>query len=412
MNNSINYINRHIEATAKEMSKLFSAVLVTGPRQVGKSTMVKRILPDNVNQVTLDDTQELLLAREQPQLFFKQWTPPVFVDEIQYEPELFRRIKILIDKDHVKGQFFLTGSQMLPLMKNASESLAGRVGIINMQGLSYREINGVTDTMPFIPTEKYLQSAKSRISNNDYWNIWNTIYRGSLPEMQNPKMTPQKYYPSYVTTYLEKDVRGLAHVGNILQFSKFMTLAAAQTGNLLNYDSMAKAIGVSTNTVKSWISILLSSGIIYLLEPYSRNLSKRTVKTPKLYFMDTGLVCHLTRWNTAEQAATGAMNGALFETFVVSEIIKSYYNTGITNPPLSFYRDKDGIEIDLIVEENGVLYPVEIKVSGNSDKRDIKSFRQLEKIPELKKGIGCIIAFADELRYIDEENFMIPVTML
>ena len=405
------YIQRHIEQTVSDYSNMFSAVLVTGPRQVGKTTMLSELLSDKAKFVNLDNRQDLLMAREQQELFFRQWAPPVIVDEVQYAPNLFSEMKQIADREKRKGQFFMTGSQAFQLMKNVSETLAGRVGIVNMQGLSLREINGCGYREPFIPTEEFLKNAKNVKRDDKYWTVWEAVVRGGMPAMQDKAVTTDAFYSSYVATYLERDVRGLSQIGDEMQFLKFMTIAAAQTGNLLNYQNIANSLGVALNTIKHWTSILLTSGIIYLLEPYSNNILKRAVKTPKLYFMDTGLVCYLTKWRTAEQAAAGAMSGALFETFAVSEIIKSYYNAG-RRPPVYFYRDKEGNEIDLLIEENGTLYPIEIKLTGNVESRAIRHFSKLDEIPDKKRGSGGIVSLSDELRYLDSQNFIVPVGLL
>jgi len=405
------YIKRHIEQTVLDYSEMFSSVLITGPRQVGKTTMLSGILENKAGFVTLDNRQNLLMAKERQELFFRQWEPPVIVDEVQYAPNLFSEIKQIADREKKKGLFFMTGSQTFQLMKNVSETLAGRVGIINMQGLSLREINGCEFTEAFIPTEEFLGKSKNYTRNDRYLTVWETIVRGGMPAIQDKTVTTDAFYSSYIATYLERDVRSFAQIGDEMLFLKFMTIAAAQTANLLNYQSMANALGVALNTVKAWTSILLASGVIYLLEPYYNNILKRAVKTPKLYFIDTGLVCYLTKWRTAEQAANGAMSGALFETFVVSEIIKSYYNIG-RRPPIYFYRDRDGNEIDLLIEENGMLHPIEIKLTGNVELKAVRHFSRLNDIHDKRRGTGCVISMSDELRYLDGQNYIVPLGLL
>ena len=405
------YIKRHIEQAVSDYSRMFPSVLVTGSRQVGKTTMLSAMLSNKAKFVSLDNRQNLLMAKEQQELFFRQWEPPVIVDEVQYAPNLFSEIKQIADRKKKKGQFFMTGSQTFQLMKNVSETLVGRIGIINMHGLSLREISGCDFSEPFVPTEEFLNKSKAFARGDGYWTIWETIVRGCMPAMQDAALTTDAYYSSYVAAYLERDVRDLAQIGNEMLFLKFMTIAAAQTANLLNYQSMANSLGVALNTIKQWTSILLASGIICILEPYSNNILKRAIKTPKLYFMDTGLVCYLTRWRTAEQAMNGAMNGALFETFVISEIIKSYYNAG-RRPPVYFYRDRDGGEIDLLIEENGTLYPVEIKFTGNVGLKATRHFTKLDDIPGMKRGTGCIVSMSDELRFLDGQNYIVPAGLL
>jgi predicted AAA+ superfamily ATPase len=391
---------------------MFPAVLITGPRQVGKTTVLQRLQGDKARYVTLDDRRALAAAKEQQELFFRQWKPPVIIDEIQYAPNLFSEIKIIADTEKKRGMFFMTGSQAFHLMKNVSESMAGRVGIINMQGLTLREINGDAYDAPFMPTDEYLDKRNAGKGADEYHYIWETIVRGGMPAMQDKTIKTDIFYSSYIDTYIKRDVRDLTQIGDELQFAKFMTVAAARTGNLLNFEGMAKEIGVSVNTIKRWTSILVTSGIVYILEPYFNNIIKRAVKTPKLYFMDTGLACYLTRWLTAEQAQSGAMSGALFETFVVSEIIKSYYNAGISHPPIYFYRDKDGNEIDMLIEANGSLYPIEIKKMGYANTGDIAAFKKLDGIAGYKRGSGVVVSFADEMRYLDENNRIIPLRMI
>lgn len=406
------YIHRHIESTIRRMAKTFPAVLVTGPRQVGKTTVLKTMLKDSVRYVTLDNRQSLLTARERQELFFKEFYPPVIVDEIQYAPNLFSEIKQIADTEQKRGEFFMTGSQAFHLMKNVSESLAGRVGVINMQGLSLREVNGDDCDKPFLPTEEFLRNRSINKEADSYWHIWNMIVRGGMPLMQDKSVSATDFYTSYLSTYISRDVKDLTQVSDELQFLKFLTVAAAHTGNLVNYENIANEVGVSLSTVKRWMSILVTSGIVYILEPYFNNILNRAVKTPKLYFMDTGLVCHLTRWYTEEQAQNGAMSGALLETFVVSEIIKSYYNAGISRPPIYFYRDKDKNEIDLIIEENGTLYPIEIKKTGHANSGDISAFKKLDEIVGYKRGSGAVVSFADDLRYLDEKNYIVPMRFL
>jgi len=405
------YIKRHVEETVLDYSKMFPSVLVTGARQVGKTTLLENLLAGKTKFVSLDNRQYKQMAIEQQELFFKQWEPPVIVDEVQYATNLFSEIKQISDREKKRGQFFMTGSQVFQLMKNVSETLSGRVGIINMQGLSRREINGCDFREPFIPSGDFLNKSKTFARDDSYWTVWEAIVRGGMPAMQDSVITTDAYYSSYIATYLERDVRELAQIGDEMMFLKFMTVAAAQTANLLNYQNMANSLGVALNTIKHWTSILLASGIVCLLEPYGSNILKRAVKTPKLYFIDTGLACYLARWRTAEQAANGAMNGALFETFVVSEIIKSYSNVG-RRPPLYFYRDRDGNEIDLLIEENGTLYPIEVKLTGNVELKSIRHFSKLDDVPAMKRGTGCVVSMSDNLMYLDSRNYIVPVGLL
>lgn len=406
------YIARHAEMTVDKLSKMFGAVLVSGPRQVGKTTMLKK-MANGINYVSLDDPILRQTATETSTSFFKDHTPPIFIDEIQKCPVLFEQIKLILDKDKLKGQFLMCGSQQFRMMKGVSESLAGRIGIVTLLGLSMREIKGLDFSDPFIPTNEYLTSRKKVTNHIEYSEIWNYIFRGSMPELiDNPDYDWQAYYGAYLRTYIERDVREISEIGNSLKFMKFMTSVAASTGNLLNIANLAKDTGISQTTANRWLSILVASNLVYLLQPYYNNIKKRAVKTPKLYFLDTGLAAYLTRWNTVEVLKNGAMSGAFFETFIVSEIIKSYYNKGILEPPLYFYRDKEKNEIDLIIEQNGVLYPIEIKKHADPDPKDISAFRLLDSIPDISRGNGCVICTYDDVISISDKDKVIPVSYI
>jgi predicted AAA+ superfamily ATPase len=406
------YIKRHAEDAVSKLSKMFGAVLVTGPRQVGKTTMLKKVA-EHAAYVTLDDPLLLATAVEQSGTFFKDNPPPVFIDEVQYAPNLFPQIKIIIDRDKKKGQFFMSGSQQFHMMKNVSESLAGRLGLLTLLGLSMREKQGVDFSNPFLPTDDYFTARRQNIKDLSYDDVWYNIHRGSMPELYvNKDFDWQMFYGAYVKTYIERDVRELTQVGDEVKFLRFMTVAASHIGQLLNLASLARDVGISQPTAERWMSILVTSNIVYLLKPYSNNITKRTVKTPKLYFLDTGLAAYLTKWNTPDVLKNGAMAGAFFENFVISEIIKSYYNKGILEPPLYFYRDKNMNEIDLLIEDNGILYPLEMKKHADPDKRDISAFSQLDKIPSVKRGSGGVICLYDNLITLKDNDRVIPVKYL
>ena len=329
---------------------MFGAVLVAGPRQVGKTTMLER-LTSNIGYVTLDDPIVRTSAEEESGTFFKDNPPPVFVDEIQKAPALFEQIKLYLDRERKKGQFFMCGSQQFKMMKGVIESLAGRIGLVTLLGFSLREAYGIECDTPFLPTEEYFAERKGQLADISYDDVWNRIHRGSMPELHdNPDFNWQMFYGAYVRTYIDRDVRELSEIGDTVKFTKFMVAAAASAGQLLNLTSLARDVGISQPTAERWLSILVASNIVYLLQPYSNNITKRAIKTPKLYFLDTGLAAYLTKWNTPDVLKNGAMAGAFFESFVVSEIIKSYYNKGILEPPIYFYRDKDMNEIDLLIE--------------------------------------------------------------
>jgi uncharacterized protein len=406
------YIKRHAEAAVNTLSEMFGAILVAGPRQVGKTTMLRRIT-DGMSYVTLDDLIVLASAREQSGTFFKDNPPPVFVDEIQKAPELFPQIKMLIDSEHKKGQFFMCGSQQFQMMKGVSESLSGRIGLVTLLGFSLRERYGVSDDTPFLPTDEYFGERRKQLADVAYEDVWKMIHRGSMPELcENPDFDWQMFYGAYVRTYIERDVRDLSEIGDTVKFTRFMTAAAASTGQLVNLSSLARDVGISQPTAERWLSILVASNIVYLLKPYSNNITKRAVKTPKLYFLDTGLAAYLTRWNTPDVLKNGAMAGAFFESFVISEIIKGYYNKGIVDPPLYFYRDKDMNEIDLVIKENGTLYPLEIKKHADPQKKDLDAFDLLGKIPGVNRGSGGVICLYDRLVTLKANDRVIPINYL
>ncbi len=406
------YIKRHAEDSIMKLSKMFGAILVTGPRQVGKTTMLKNITAE-IPYVTLDDPILLSSIAEQSGTFFKDNPPPIFIDEIQYAPNLFPQIKIILDRDKNKGQFFMSGSQQFKMMKNVTESLAGRLGLLTLLGLSLREMKQISFDEPFLPTDEYFLLRKKQITDISYDDIWYTIQRGSMPELYaNYDFDWQMYYGAYVKTYIERDVRELTQVGDEMKFIQFMITAASYTGQLLNLSSLARNVDISPPTAERWLSILVSSNIVYLLRPYSNNITKRTVKTPKLYFLDTGLAAYLTKWNTPQVLKNGAMAGAFFESFVISEIIKSYYNKGILEAPLYFYRDKDMKEIDLLIESNGILYPLEIKKHADPQRKDVSAFNLIDKIPNINRGPGGVICLYDNLITLKDNNRVIPVKFL
>lgn len=411
------YIHRHAEKTIEKLSKMFGAVLVAGPRQVGKTTMLQNITGD-CNYVSLDDPVMLAGAVEQANTFLKDNPPPVFFDEIQKAPNLFPQIKMYIDAEKKKGLFYMCGSQQFRMMKGVSESLAGRLGLLTLLGLSLREMYGIPQDDVFLPTEDYLQKRKECFVQITYDDIWNVIHRGSMPELCVEKDFDWKlFYGAYVRTYIERDVRELTQVGDEVKFMRFLEYMASCTGQLLNLQSAANDVGISQPTADRWLSILVASNIVYLLKPYSNNYTKRAVKTPKIYFLDTGLAAYLTKWNTTDVMKSGAMAGAFFETFVISEIIKSYYNKGILEPPLFFYRDKDKVEVDLVIEENGYLYPLEIKKHADPSKKDLTNFRVIENLlkkseGQLKRGAGGVICMYDDPVALAENDRVIPVRYL
>lgn len=406
------YRKRLAETTVNTLSKMFGAILVNGPRQVGKTTMLKKITKD-IRYATLDDVIVRASAEEQSGTFFKDNPPPVFVDEIQKAPVLFEQIKMYIDRDNKKGQFYMCGSQQFKMMKGVSESLSGRIGLMTLLGYSLREIKDVDFNTPFIPTDEYFAERKKSVADVDYDEFWNILHRGSMPELcENPDFDWQMFYGAYLRTYIERDVRDLTDIGDIVKFTKFMVAVAAMSGNLLNIASLSRDIGISQPTAERWLSVLVASNIVYLLQPYSNNVAKRAIKTPKVYFLDTGLAAYLTKWTTPEVLKNGAMAGAFFESFIVSEVIKSYYNRGVLEPPIYFYRDKEMNEIDLIIENAGVLHPLEIKKHADPTKKDIEAFSVLDKIPGIVRGNGGVICLYDKLISLTDKDRIIPVKYL
>lgn len=401
------YINRHILPYLERMKKQFRVLLITGSRQVGKATLLKNKLLPEYDYVTLDDFSDLSIAQEDASLFFKNHPLPVIVDEVQRAPNLFLQIKLLADNSEEKGKIILTGSQSYKLLSNAADSLAGRVCIINMSSLSLREKYGIDFNTEFLPTEEYISKRKKSVKT--YANLWNHIWRGSMPELADDTIEWEAFYRSYIRTYIDRDVADLIDVKNLVKFNNFMQCIASRVGELFNADSLARDVGVTSKTISQWTSILESSGVIKLLQPYEKNVSNRAVKTPKIYFMDTGLVCHLVGWSSSQVAMNGAMSGSLFENFVISEIIKSYYNSGHDSKDIYFYRDKDKKEIDLIIEKDNILYPIEIKKSAQPTIDMAKSFSVLHKIPGKTVGQGCILCQCDKMHYLSDNLAALPV---
>lgn len=406
------YIRRSIEDIVLKSEKTFKSILVTGARQTGKSTVLQKLFPEK-KYVPVDDPFIEEQAVEQPEMFMMLNPPPVIYDEVQRAPNLFRYIKIKCDESDERGLFCLSGSQPLELMEGVSESLSGRIGIIELSGLSMREIKGDSFNRSFVPTMEYVQERSKSVKPFD--NIWEVIHRGGYPELQNPEVDWSVFYSSYIKTYLERDVRSLSAVQNLDDFRKFMIAVAARTGQMINYANIADEVGKDQSTIKRWLSVLEASGIIYLLEPFSSSVLKRAIKTPKVYFRDTGLAAYLTRWLTPETLANGAMSGAFFETFVISEILKSYSNRGIDyRYCVSYYRGRDKKktsenEIDLIIEENGTLYPVEIKRSSKVIADQTSAFSVLDGIPDKKRGMGAVICMCPQPGALRENLLRLPV---
>ena len=405
MHNSRDFIykQRTLEKQIKALSNQFKVILITGARQVGKSTLLKHC-DKNRAYVTLDDYKVREMAINEPELFLQRYKAPIIIDEIQYAPNLLSYIKIAIDNSETKGQYWLTGSQQFHMMRNVTESLAGRAAILELKGFSLKEI-AEEEQIPFVPTMDFIEHMRKSSKSQDLMSIYELIWKGAYPDINVYNTNWETFYSSYLQTYIERDIKDLNAVKNEMDFLKFLRILASRTGQMLNYTDVANEIGIAVNTVKSWVSILVSSNIVYLLQPYFSNLNKRIVKTPKIYFLDTGLCSYLTNWETSKNLESGAMSGAMFETFVVAEIIKSYVHNAKT-PNIYYYRDKDRKEIDIIIEKNGKLYPIEIKKSANPDKSMLKHF---SVIPEEKRGAGAVICLCKEDFPITENVSAIPV---
>ena len=401
-----------MEQKILDLSKFFSALLITGPRQAGKTTMLKELAArEGIGRgyVSLDDLNTRDMAKNDPKLFLQLHKPPVIIDEVQYAPELFSYIKIHVDEHHMPGAFWLTGSQIYRLMRGVQESLAGRVALLHLSPLSQREITGMP-ARPFMVDFDTLLAESKTISPVSVPDMYERIWKGCMPGLLSGQSERDIFYSSYISTYLERDVRELSGAIDALKFNRFVTAVAARCSQLVNFTALAEDADIDIQTAKSWLNILETLGIVFLLHPYSNNVLKRTIRTPKLYFYDTGLVCYLTRWSSAEVAECGAMSGALLENFTVSELMKSYQNEGLS-PYLYFYRDRDAKEIDVLLEGNGKLFPLEIKKTATPDKRIVRTFDVIEKSP-LERGTGAVLCMAQEFSAFDRENLIVPVWMI
>ena len=403
------YIERTIKDYLLYLSAHFPVVVVTGARQVGKSTLMKNTFggSPNVGYVTLDHPIVRNLAKTDPELFLQQYEAPVIIDEVQYAPELLPYIKMKVDSDRKNGQYFLTGSQMFHLMKNVSESLAGRVGIASLYGMSQCEIEGRAEQV-FLPSNQFNGQSSATIVS-----VFNRIYRGSMPQMVTDEtLLPEDYYGAYVQTYIERDIRNLVEIKKESEFLKFIACVAARTGQELTLSNIASDASIDAKTAERWLSLLVTSGIVFLLQPYSGNTIKRIVKRPKLYFMDTGLACHLCLWNNPFALEKSAMAGAMFETYVISELVKQYSNKGLdVRSRFSYYRDNNGCEIDLLISDNGVTYPVEIKKNASPDSSAIKNFKVFSSL-NLKEGEGAVICLSAVSYPLDNRNKVVPIGLI
>lgn len=381
---------RTMEKILKQVSKSFPVVLVTGPRQVGKTTLLEMCAAENMKYVSLDDLDVRSLAQNDPGLFTQTYTPPLIIDEIQYAPQLFSYIKIAVDREKKNGMFWLTGSQKFHLMKGITESLAGRVAVLDLLGLSNAEINHTAEkSKPFLP-DVGIEQTKGISLTDAYRKIWFC----SFPRVIDNPDVRDIFYRSYIQTYIQRDVKDILNITDEITFHKFLGAIAARTGQLLNYADVARDVAIDNKTVKAWLSVLEASGLVYLLYPYHTNVTKRIIKTPKIYFLDTGLCSYLTKWTTPEALEAGAMSGAIFETYVVAEILKSYWHNG-QEANLYFYRDTDQKEVDLLIESNNTLFPIEIKKTATPSKTAVRSFDVLDKLNK-QIGHGAVICLTEK----------------
>ena len=413
------YYERTIEKTVRSISDTFPVLLVTGPRQVGKSTLLERMAEPERKRVSLDNPTIRALAQTDPELFLQRYSPPVLIDEVQYAPQLFPYIKIIVDQRKQPGDFWLTGSQMFRMMKNVTESLAGRAGIVPMLGLSSAEIDGRRPGAFELEPDSLFRRV-SEAKPMSVTEVFARIYKGSMPRLYELEdVNRELYFESYLDTYLSRDIRDLEQVADETAYLNFIRIVAARTATTVNYEALAQEAGITAPTAKRWLSILVSCGIVALIEPYANNALKRVIKAPRMYFLDTGLCAHLMGWGSAEVLEASAMSGEFFEAWVVAEIYKSYLNAG-KRPPLYFYRDSNKKEIDLILYENGTVHPIEIKKSAapQNATRHFSVLAPIEREPETDEfgashlktaiGTGAVVCMASDLLPIDRKNWYVP----
>ena len=407
----MSYIKRDIESKIISLTKEYPCILITGPRQVGKTTVLHHLMASDRNYVTLDDLEERKLAKTDPVLFLQMHDLPLFIDEVQYAPELFSYIKIAIDNGAAPGSFWLTASEAFRTMGLAQESLAGRTAILHMPSLSQHEIYGSGVNTPFSVELSALKIRRVTGTVTNIEGIYQRIWNGSLPGYVSGKFTDRDvFYFSYLQTYIDRDVSELVALTDKLLFQDFVRAAACRAGQMLNVHDIAQDVGVSDDTAKRWLQVLEKSDIIFYLRPYSNNLLKRTVKTPKMYFFDTGLVAYLTRYSSPEILQNGAINGAILENFVVAEILKSYQNNA-QDCLLWYYRDKSSNEIDMVIESDGRLHPLEIKRSVNPGSELVGAFSILDK-GSVSRGTGAVLCMRPELSAINAQNYIVPIWMI
>lgn len=406
------YVHRQIESLFAEASDFFKVVLLTGPRQVGKTYMLKHMMSDNRTYVSLDDDSLRSIAQKDPALFFQMYKPPVLIDEVQKAPQLFNEIKRICDNTEEKGLFWLTGSQKFKLLQNVSETLSGRIGILNLYGFSTKEILGINNTKPIEFNYEYFSDCRLDERIQSVSQVYERIFNGSYPQAVNvsKRMRPV-FYDSYIDTYLMRDVMEDTGITDIFRFKQFIRACASMTGNLVNYANIANEIGISQPTVKSWLGILCNLGIVFLLEPYSKNQINSIIRTPKLYFWDTGLAAYLCGWKDSETLCLGPVSGAFFENYVISEIMKYHIFSGI-QADFYYYRDKNGNEIDFVIERDNIITPIEIKKTASPNPAMAKSFHLLKVKEPSIMGNGVIVCNQNKVLLLKENLISVPVGLL
>lgn len=406
------YIERTLERKFLKMSSFFKAVLITGARQVGKTTILKHLAEGQKRTyVSMDNTMARTLAKSDPVLFFQTYKPPIIIDEIQKAPELFEQIKIMCDESEERGLFWLTGSQQYNMMKNVRETLAGRIGILELYSLSKNEVDGIRFPNEMDFSLACLQQRQACTGKNDVVDVFDHIWRGGMPDaIYADAEQRQEYYNSYIETYLMRDVSEEGGITDSVRFRKFLNACAALVAEQVNYKTLAEAAEISQPTAKEWLRLLQGLGIIYLLQPFANNELKRLSKTPKLYFCDTGLCAYLSMWLTRDTLMNGAASGHYFENYVIIELVKNFSYSSV-KANLTYYRDSNAKEIDVIVEENGLIHPLEIKKSANPDRREIKKYEIIDKT-NLERGSGGIICMCEEVIPIDGKNCFIPCNLI
>ena len=407
------YISRHMEQQILDASKYYPVVMVCGQRQVGKSTMLNHLREPERRYVTLDDGNARRLASTDPALFFETYGYPLLIDEFQRVPSILLEMKRIVDQKALDGEdnagmFWLTGSQKFQMMRDVSESLAGRVAVFELSSLSAAELEERPGAA-FHPNLDIIRERLKTARHKNVHQVYEDIFRGGMPRLCATDLDRDRFYMDYINTYIERDIKDLAQVGKLNEFYDFLVYMAARTGQELKYDEIAGTIGISAPTAKAWVTILERSGVIFILRPYYTNITKRLVKTPKCYFMDTGLAAYLCRWPSAATLESGAMDGAFFETYVVTEIVKSLYNAG-KPADLFYYRDIDKKEVDLLILEGDKLYPIEIKKSKAPTKPD-KNFGVLEQL-KLDTQPGLILCMSDDLIPYNRDTWYCPVSVL